>query len=262
MQSRPFSYLFTISYFGARYKGWAPQPNQPTIQRKLERVLRHILGHDDFSLIGASRTDSGVSCLGGFFQIFLREKTDMEAFLPELNENLPSDIRLGMVQAVDINFNLIQEVERKTYRYYFCNSDKFNPLASAYIEHVQEKLDFESMKEAAETFIGQHNFKAFCKASPNKTSYLREVLSAKVESSHEFFAAFFPEQVYYFEVSGSGFLHHQVRKMMTAIWNVGKKEWTLIELSERLENPEKEWSNLPPAPSNGLILWETKLKIH
>lgn len=260
MQSRPFSYLFSISYFGARYKGWAPQPNQPTVQKRLERVIRHVFGHEDFSLIGASRTDSGVSCLGGFVQLFLRENVNMEALLPELNTHLPDDIRLNDVEEVPVTFNLIQAVKQKTYRYYFSSEVNFHPFASAFLVNVPNPLDLELMQETAQLFIGSYDFKAFCKPSENKTDYTREVLSAGIYSSDEFLGTFFPKGISFFEVTGTGFLHHQVRKMMTAIWEVGKGNWKMKEITNRLVDPGSDWEQIPPAPANGLILWKTILK--
>ncbi|MEN2281976.1 tRNA pseudouridine(38-40) synthase TruA [Algoriphagus sp. SE2] len=258
MQSRPFSYLFSISYFGARYKGWAPQPNQPTVQRRLERVLRHVLGHSDFSLIGASRTDSGVSCLGGFVQVFLREKVDMDLLFPQFKEHLPQDIQLNSVKEVSSTFNLIQSVKQKTYRYYFSNSKSFHPFASAFLVNVSEKLNWESMKNGCQYFVGEYNFKAFCRPSENKIDYRREVVSVRILGSKEFLGQFFPEEIFYFEISGTGFLHHQVRMMMSAIWQIGKGVMDLSEIEARLMTPDK-FGMLPPAPANGLVLWETIL---
>ncbi|MDR7131116.1 tRNA pseudouridine38-40 synthase [Algoriphagus sp. 4150] len=258
MQSRPFSYLFSISYYGARYKGWAPQPNQQTVQRRLERVLRHVLGHADFSLIGASRTDSGVSCIGGYVQVFLREKVEMNSLLPEFNLHLPQDIQLNSVQEVLASFNLIQSVSQKTYRYYFANSIDFHPFASAFAVNISEELNWEAMKEACQMFIGNHDFRAFCKPSENKTDYIREVLSAGIFTSREFLGQFFPQEIYYFEITGKGFLHHQVRMMMSALWQIGKGEMELSEITQRFKSPN-EFEKLPPAPANGLVLWETVL---
>lgn len=260
MQSRPFSYLFSISYFGARYKGWAPQPNQPTVQRRIERVLRHVLGHEDFSLIGASRTDSGVSCRDGYFQLFLREKVSLTGLLPELNTHLPDDIRVSQVQEVEADFNLIQSVSQKTYRYYFSNQAVFNPSISAFAVHVSEPLQVDLMKKAVESFVGDHNFKAFCKTSPNKSEYNRDVISAEIFTTNEFQGIIFPSELLFFEVTGTGFLHHQVRKMMWSIWEVGKGVWNLNEIRDRLDNPENSWDQIPPAPAHGLVLWETVLK--
>ncbi|MBN3580762.1 tRNA pseudouridine(38-40) synthase TruA [Algoriphagus aestuarii] len=260
MQSRPHSYLFSISYFGARYKGWAPQPNQPTVQRRLERVIRHVLGHEDFSLIGSSRTDSGVSCVRGYVQIFLREKVEMNSLLPELNEHLPQDIQLNSVQEVATNFNLIQSVKQKTYRYYFSISDFFHPFASAFIVNIKEDLNWEGMRKACQLFVGKHNFKGFCRPSENKSDYFREVLSADILSSNEFLGQFFPEKIFYLEITGTGFLHHQVRMMMSAIWQIGKRGMEVSEILQRFESPEM-FEKLPPAPANGLVLWETVLGI-
>ncbi|WP_296701543.1 tRNA pseudouridine(38-40) synthase TruA [Algoriphagus sp.] len=260
MQSRPFTYLFSITYYGARYKGWAPQPNQPTVQRKLEKVIRHVIGHEDFSLIGASRTDSGVSCISGFVQLFLREEVEMNSLLPQFNKYLPQDIQLNSVCGVSADFNLIQSVQKKTYRYYFSNSASFHPFASAFLVNIKEDLKWESMKEACHLFVGKHNFKGFCKPSENKTDYIREVLSADIFDSNEHLGQFFPEKIFYFEIAGTGFLHHQVRMMMSAIWQIGKGEMYLSEISARFESPEKV-EKLPPAPPNGLVLWETVLGI-
>jgi tRNA pseudouridine38-40 synthase len=260
VQSRPFSYLFSISYFGARYKGWAIQPGQATVQGKLEKVLKFVLGHNDFSVLGASRTDAGVSCLGGYVQIFLREKTGMEILLPTINQYLPQDIRLNSVQEVPSNFNLIQSIHQKTYRYFFSNSDEFHPFSSAFLVNIPGQLDWEQMKESSHIFVGKHDFQAFCTPSPNKTDYFREIISAGIYSSNEFLGRYFPQEIFFFEVTGKGFLHHQMRIIMNAIWKVGKGELAMEGLSQRFisaENLEK----IAPAPPNGLVLWDTDLNI-
>jgi tRNA pseudouridine38-40 synthase len=184
----------------------------------------------------------------------------MEGLLPELNTHLPDDIRLNGVEVVSISFNLIQAVKQKTYRFYFSNYADFHPFASAFLVNVSEDLNLELMQEAAQIFIGEYDFKSFCKPSVNKTDYKREVISAGINTSDEFQGIFFPSKISYFEVIGTGFLHHQVRKMMTAIWEVGKGNWELKAIQERLTHPDANWEQIPPAPAYGLILWETILK--
>jgi len=256
MLSRPYTYLFSISYFGARFKGWAKQKGQPTIQEKLEKVLRYVLGHEDFTTLGSSRTDAGVSCRSGFVQIFLREKVDFEALLPQLNLNLGGEIKLNSVREVSRDFNLIQAVKRKTYRYFFSASASFHPFASAFLTPVSEFNSLHQMQENANHFIGKHDFRAFCKVSENKTDYVREILEAIVYQSVDFQGAFFPEKVYCFEVTGTGFLHHQVRKMVSAICFFSPEE-----IQSRLANPEQECESVPTASSHGLVLWQTVLDL-
>lgn len=237
------------------------QPGQRTVQGKLEKVLRFVLGHKDFTILGSSRTDAGVSCRSGYVQIFLREKVNLEALLSEFNLNLGGEIRLNSVKKVSRDFNLIGSVTKKTYRYFFSNSDEFHPFASAYLVNVSGKLDLEKMKESMRIFVGLHNFKAFCNPSPNKSDYVREIHSAGIYLTDEFYGLYFPREIYCFEVTGSGFLHHQVRIMMNAVWKVGKGEMAPEELCQRLENPEA-FERIPSASANGLVLWETELDLN
>jgi tRNA pseudouridine38-40 synthase len=256
MLARPFSYLFSISYFGAPFKGWAKQPGQSTVEGKLERVFRFVLGHEDFRFIGSSRTDSGVSCRKGFIQVFTREEADFSSLLGELNRNLGGEIRLHSVQPIHRNFNLIQSVRKKTYRYFFSDSESFHPFAASFMSAVNEINPLEMMQWNASLMIGKHDFRAFCKISGNKTDFTREIIDSKVVENQEFTAGFFPEKGYCYEVTGTGFLHHQVRKMMSAIWYFSPEE-----ITERLEVPSADWPTVPTATSNGLILWDTELDL-
>lgn len=256
MQNRPYSYLFSISYFGARFKGWVPQTGQPTVQGKIEKVLRYVLGHEDFSLIGSSRTDSGVSCRQGFVQIFLREKDDLEALLPAFNNNLGGEIKLNSVREIPRDFNLIQAVKKKTYRYFFSDSEIFHPFAASFLTMVSGINSLTQMQENASLFVGEHDFQAFCKVSENKTDFTREILETKLYLTDDFQGEFFPEKVYCFEVTGTGFLHHQVRKMVYSIWYFPHEE-----IKERLANPTADWKPVPTASANGLVLWETVLDL-
>ena len=256
MQSKPFSYLFPISYFGARFKGWAKQSEQPTVEGKLERVLRFVLEDRSFTLIGSSRTDSGVSCRKGYLQLFVEEAIAFEDLLPTINVHLGGEIRLDTVQEVPRDFNLIQSVQQKTYRYYFAQPEGFHPFASSFIAAVPFANAMAQMQENGQLFVGRHNFKAFCQPSAKKSSYEREVESVSVFEESNSPAINAPAQVFGVEVVGKGFLHHQVRKMVYAIWN-----WNAAQIQERLEKPEEAWPPVPTAPAQGLILWDTVLKL-
>lgn len=254
MRTRPYSYLFSIAYNGARFRGWSKQPNQPTIEGKLGRVLRYVLGHDDFSLIGSSRTDSAVSCRSAFVQLFLKEKVDVEIFLIEMNLNLGGEIRFNSGQEISRDFNLIQSVEKKTYHYYFSDSPDYGPFDSCFITEVHQINTFDQMMENAALFIGRHDFRAFCKVSENKSDFVREVLEARVFELDKAQFGLVPNKSYSFEVTGTGFLHHQVRKMVHAVWY-----FTPEQIRERLSNPEGNWEPIPTASAMGLMLWKTVL---
>lgn len=256
MQSKPFSYLFSISYFGARFKGWAKQPEQPTVEGKLERVLRFVLKERQFRLIGSSRTDSGVSCRKGYVQLFVEEEIDFEPLLVLLNAHLGGEIRLDGVEPIARDFNVIQAVRQKTYRYFFAPLEGFHPFASSFVSAIPFSNTLEQMQEIGQLFVGKHNFKPFCQPSATKLSYEREVESLAVFEVKDMPSSYAPSQVYGVEVVGKGFLHHQVRKMVYALWN-----WNAEKIKERLAHPEKEWPAVPTAPAQGLVLWDTVLNL-
>ena len=256
MQSKPFSYLFSISYFGARFKGWAKQPEQPTVEGKLERVLRFVLEDRSFTLIGSSRTDAGVSCRKGYVQLFVEEAIPFEDLLQLINTHLGGEILLDTVQEVPRDFNLIQSVHEKTYRYFFAQPEEFHPFASSFVSAVPFANTLTQMQENGQLFVGSHNFKAFCQPSATKLSYEREVESLSVFEVKIMPFSFAPSQVFGVEVVGKGFLHHQVRKMVYALWN-----WNADQIQERLTHPEKDWPAVPTAPAQGLVLWDMVLNL-
>ena len=63
----------TVAYDGTNYCGWQIQPNGITVEEVLNRALRKLTG-EEITVIGASRTDSGVHALVSFCNV----RTDVE----------------------------------------------------------------------------------------------------------------------------------------------------------------------------------------
>jgi tRNA pseudouridine38-40 synthase len=259
MQTRPFNYLFSIQYLGLRYHGWQRQPGVKTIQGTLERIFRHVLGHEDFNILGASRTDSGVSCLCGAFELFLKENLDLTSFIEAANENLPSDIRLLEGRSVPPHFNIIQDVAAKQYGYYFAIGDKPHPLLSGTLAYAGRDLNLGEMRAAASLFEGVHDFRRFCTQGKQTDDFVRLIHKAEILSLNGE-QEFWPKKdIYVFRISGDGFLMHQVRRMIAALFMLGKKEISLSDLTDALSSPEKHPFS-PKAPSQGLVLEAVKFK--
>ncbi len=189
-------------------------------------------------------------------QLFVEEAIAFEELLSTINVHFGGEIRLDSVQEVPRDFNLIQSVQQKTYRYYFAQPEGFHPFASSFIASVPFANSLAQMQENGQLFVGRYNFKAFCQTSATKLSYEREVESVSVFEVIDSPSIYSPAQVFGVEVVGKGFLHHQVRKMVYAIWN-----WNATQIQERLEHPEKDWPAVPTAPAQGLVLWDTVLKL-
>lgn len=79
-----------------------------------------------------------------------------------LNSFLPPDIVLHSSQLVPLDFCAKEASLRRMYRYEILNHRIRSAIGRLYTWHVKDPLDIESMKQAAEMFIGVHDMSCFC----------------------------------------------------------------------------------------------------
>ncbi|EKB48183.1 tRNA pseudouridine synthase A [Cecembia lonarensis] len=259
MQTRPYSYLFYIQYLGLRYAGWQKQKGIKTVQGTIERGIRYVLGHEDFSILGASRTDSGVSCEKGAFQLFLKSPLEQLDFLERVNANLPSDIRLLALQQVPHTFNIIQDIAWKEYHYHMAFGDKFHPFAGANLSYFPGNPDLGLMQKGARAFVGRHDFRRFCAIDKVTDNYHREVYLSEVVPHPMAGISHIPENALVFKVNGKGFLRYQVRIMAAALVALGLGQLSLEALFDAFQSEENSPIISHAAP-NGLVLFDLKFK--
>jgi len=259
MQTRPFTYLFYIQYLGLRYSGWQKQTGVKTIQGTLEKSFRYVLGHEDFNILGASRTDAGVSCNRGAFEVFLRHEISVEEIITQVNLNSPADIRILEGFRVNSEFNIIQDVAFKEYHYHFAFGEKFHPFAAANLGYFAGYPDLEVMRKGAKLFVGKHNFQNFCSIDKVTDDYIREIMETGIVRHPQAGTGFIPDNAYTFKVKGKGFLRYQIRKMMTALIELGLGNLSLEEIGEALLTPDNLKIPLH-APANGLVLERVEFK--
>ncbi len=255
MQNRPFTYLFWVQYLGYRYHGWQKQEGLKTVQGRIEKSAKFVLGHKDFMTLGASRTDAGVSCNKGAFELFNIDSLDTEIFGAELNRYLPDDIRILKSQTVPLEFNIIQDVVAKEYRYYFVSGEKFHPFAAANLTYVKQELDIDLMNAALNLFLGKHDFRRFCTHNKITENFVREIFEAELKPDSTNHGYFFPKNIFCLRVKGSGFLSHQVRVMIGALLEVGQGKLGISDIGDALTSGETSPIS-PKAPSQGLVLEE------
>lgn len=209
------NYKLLIQYDGGRYKGWQRLGRgETTIQEKIEHVLSQFTG-ESIEIIGSSRTDAGVHALAQVAN-FKTKKSCTEAEVKSyLNHYLPQDICVQEVTTVPELFHARFHAKGKTYLYQIWNKDYQNPFLRKYSMHVQDKLDVNRMMQAAEHFLGTHDFTTFSNAKSNKKSMLREIYAFNIEERDGLIGI---------RVSGNGFLYHMVRKMVGTLLAVGLGE--------------------------------------
>ncbi|GAA5027877.1 tRNA pseudouridine synthase A [Marivirga lumbricoides] len=249
-------YLVEIQYLGYRLHGWQFQHGLKTVQGFLELTVKFVLGEEQpFKIMGSGRTDAMVSASSSYFELFLENGIDENTFFADLNQNLPSDLKVLSWQAVDENFNILQNVSSKEYRYYFGYGEKQHPFSAPFMACIPENLDIILMQQGAKLYEGTHDFVHFChKPKPEKDT-VREIKISEIFDNKEFTASFFPKNSFVFRVVGKGFMRYQIRMMMGALFLLGKHEITLSDLENSLINKELTFEK-HSAPASGLMVYQ------
>ena len=96
------------------------------------------------------------------------ETTKELPYMIMLNRNLPPDIRVLDWAAVDPDFNARFSCISRTYKYFFprgnMNLDVSYCMSSC-TSLLWLSMAMQVMRQAAQVFIGQHDFRNFCKVS-------------------------------------------------------------------------------------------------
>ena len=246
---------------GFRFSGWQKQVNAKTIHELVDKSLSYVLVNQEYKTVGMSRTDAKVSAKCYFIHLFVYEKFEEDQFAIELNDNFPQDIRLLEVNEISTAFDLISAAKLKTYHYYFSQGEKVHPYASPFLYGVIDDLDIELMKEGAQLFQGEHNFRSFCTKPSEHTKVIRTVDYCRIAANTEFTASFFPKESFVLEVRGAGFLRYQIRLMMATLIELGKRNIDLDFIREALANGDSDRPLPFIAPASGLHVQDIQLLV-
>ncbi|MDR2166231.1 MAG: tRNA pseudouridine(38-40) synthase TruA [Clostridiales bacterium] len=205
--------LLTIAYDGTNYCGWQEQDNGISICGTLKATLAAVLDCP-FGLTGASRTDAGVHALGQRAHLVPAAalKIPLNRLPQVLNSALPKDIAIRAAEAVPDDFHPIWDAKSKTYSYKIHNEPHRNPLIWPYSAFIPSKLDLAAMQEAAQHFVGEHDFAAFCAAGGSAKTTIRKIYFLNIIANGGLLEI---------RVNGNGFLYNMVRIIAGTLVDVG-----------------------------------------
>ena len=234
-----------ICYEGTRYRGWQRLSNTDnTIQQKLETTLSRILG-EQVEVVGSGRTDAGTHALCQTANFHCTSTMPADEILQQLRKYLPEDIGIYSCKDVSQRFHARLNAKTKTYRYRIWNSAKPCVFERKFVHIEPEILDVEAMQNAAQEFLGQHDFSAFSVKRKDKKSTVRYIQSFTVERSEDELICF---------VTGNGFLYHMVRIMVGTLIEVGKHQRDISTIADLFGGARTEAG--PLVPACGLCLME------
>lgn len=232
-----------VAYDGTNYNGWQVQPTGITIEGMLNQALTE-LTKEPITVIGASRTDSGVHALGNVAVFDTNTKIPPEKISYALNQRLPEDIVVQHSCEVPSDFHPRRCESRKTYEYKILNRTFPLPLNRHDCYFTYRCLDVEKMRQAAQYLIGEHDFKSFCSIHTQAETTVRTIYDLTLKKEQDLITI---------RVTGSGFLYNMVRILAGTLLQAGTGERRPEELLEIL-NAEDRSAAGPTAPAHGLTM--------
>lgn len=242
-----------VAYDGTNYCGWQIQNNGITIEEVLNRTLTDLL-KEPITVIGASRTDSGVHSEGNVavFDTVNRMPADKICFA--LNQRLPDDIRVLQSEETAMDYHPRKQNCVKTYVYKIMNRKIEVPTMRLYSHFCYIPLDVEKMREGASYLVGEHDFKSFCTARGQAEETVRTIYSLDIEKSGDLITIC---------IKGSGFLYNMVRIIAGTLMKVGMGVYPPNHVEEILDARDRTVAG-PKAVAKGLTLisldYETELE--
>jgi tRNA pseudouridine38-40 synthase len=264
-----------LAYDGAAFRGFAFQPEVPTVAGALRQALQRTARLDEPPQVTcAGRTDAGVHARGQVVHVDLPAISDDGAVLARaLNRQLAPEVVVRRAEPVGEDFDARRSATARTYRYLVWNAPAPDPLLSRVAWHVPGDLDIGSMRTASDVLLGSHDFRSFCRRPPGTDAaqpLVRKVLLAhwRVDTGPEAADAAGGGaeggdaeggdaegggRLLRFEISASSFCHQMVRSLVATLVEVGRGRQNAAGLMECLRAADR--SGLPePAPAEGLCL--------
>lgn len=240
-------YKIVVAYNGANYCGWQKQQQGTSIQEVIEQYLSQIF-NTNITIVASGRTDRGVHALGQVVHFDSDKVINPDKLQYALNNFLPSDIRIKHIKIVDEFFHARFSAISKIYQYRF-TLETNNPFIANIKTVIQKQPDVLLMQEAAQLFIGTHDFTSFtsAKIDPRK-SRIRTIYNITVTQEQSDIVV---------TLHGNGFLRYMVRMLCQVILEVGLKNLTTDQVKNMLVLKNKEASRYKAA-ANGLYLMEVK----
>jgi len=235
-------YKITLEYDGTGLAGWQKQKDHPSVQQHLEEAIEKFC-QEKVDTVAAGRTDAGVHARGQVAHFDLNKEHDIRNVQHGINYHLDGlPISVLSAEKVNQDFSARFSATKRHYRYHIINRSAPLALNKNRAWHVPKALDINSIRQAAELLLGNHDFTSFrateCQAkSPVKT--LDEITVTQDEES------------IYFDISAKSFLHHMVRNIVGTLTLVGHAKWTKENVQSALEGKDRTLAG-PTAPACGL----------
>jgi tRNA pseudouridine38-40 synthase len=237
-----------VAYDGTAFRGFAAQAGQRTVEGTLASALASVLGNPDdpVRLVCAGRTDAGVHARGQVVSVDLSDRCDVEALQRSVNRMTGPEIVVRAATIVDDRFDARRSARWRAYRYTVVNRVEPDPFRARFAWWIPEPLDLSVLRLAADPFVGEHDFAAFCRRPP-EGSTVRRVLESRWHRVDD--------GVLCYEIRARAFCWQMVRSIVGTLVETGAGRRRPGDMLGVLRSRDRALAGRI-APPHGLCLWE------
>lgn len=241
-----------IEYNGAKYRGFQrQQDNIPSIQEELEKAISRV-ANQPITVYVAGRTDAGVHASGQVIHFDTTTNRAMHAWVMGSTANLPKDISATWARQVPLDFHARYKAFARRYRYVIYN-DNIRPAHLANeVTWYSYPLDTERMQQAANYFLGTHDFTSFRATQCQAKSPIKTITHFKIIRFGKLIIL---------DVRADAFLHHMIRNFAGLLMAIGSGERPIEWAKEALEAKDRKKAGVTAAPY-GLYLINVEYPEH
>lgn len=243
--SSPQRWKLTLAYDGTDFEGWQSQPNQSAVQDILQARMAVVL-REDVKVVGASRTDSGVHADAQVCHFDHPWPHGPVRLRKALQADLPPSLVIRAVQRVRADFHARYDAKGKRYVYRAYHGVPMPRDARYRVGIKDPTLDLAATREAAQLFLGKHDFTAFSgrdHSRPDRDPY-KTITRCEVRVHGKRLD---------FLIEGDSFLYKMCRSLAGVLINVAIGRVQPGDIPAMLETGNRT-ARIPTAPAKGLCL--------
>lgn len=232
-----------MSYDGTAYHGFQRQENALAIQQILEETIYKII-KEKVTVYGCSRTDTGVHANEYCFNFLHNNSITCKGVVKALNSKLPDDMAVFSCEEMPESFHARYDCKAKEYIYKIHNSEIKNPFLKNRVFRYWYRIDEKFLNEVAQSYVGTHDFNAFCSSGSTKQNTVRTIYYFNVQRDND---------IVTMTVKGDGFLYNMVRIMVGTLLFVNEGKISPEGLLRIIEDKDRTKAG-KTAPPQGLYL--------
>ena len=238
-----------VAYDGTDFRGFAGQPDVRTVERTLGEALAKVLRTTPpaLHLVCAGRTDAGVHAWGQVVSIDAPPGADLVKARRAVNRMLGPEVVVRGMRVAEPDFDARRSATARTYHYTIFNREEPNPFLARHAWWVPIPLELARLRLAADPFIGEHDFAAFCRRGPEGPTSMRRVLSSRWLSDDR-------PGVLVYEVVATAFCWQMVRSIVGTLVEAGAGRRRPGDILRTLRSGDRAEAGAV-APPHGLCLW-------